>query len=68
MVRETFDNAPIAIRDLPEWLERNGFQRVHRNTVTRWVTTGVQGRVLQTRQLGGRRYTSESAIREFTKT
>jgi len=38
---------------------------VHENTVRRWAKDGVQGVVLDTWMIGGRRYTSEQAILDF---
>ena len=37
----------------------------HISTIHRWVQQGVRGRVLETRMVGGRRFTSLEAIARF---
>ena len=58
----------IKARDLPEWLESQGYEAVHRNTVFRWCTVGVRGRILKSHHVGGCRYVYERDVNEFLKT
>jgi hypothetical protein len=39
--------------------------RPHRSTVVRWATRGLRGLRLQTKKIGGRRYTTPAWIEEF---
>lgn len=48
---------------LPKLLASWGCRRPHKNAVTRWCRTGVRGVPLPTLLIGGRRYSSESAVR-----
>lgn len=56
----------IALADLPKYLPptRSG-KSIHIGSIYRWVTRGVQGRKLEVIRVGGRIYTSESAVRRF---
>ncbi len=40
-------------------------KRIHPCTIRRWATGGVRGCVLETVQVGGRRYTSKRALTRF---
>lgn len=44
--------------------KRNG-KKVHYSTVYRWATKGVRGRVLESRLVGGIRYTTVEAVQRF---
>ena len=46
-------------------ITKGGGQRVSIPTAYRWVSRGIRGRRLETVLCGGRRYTSETALREF---
>jgi hypothetical protein len=37
----------------------------HYNTVRRWASEGLDGVILETIQIGGRRYTSQEACQRF---
>ena len=42
--------------------------RPHINTIRRWVLKGSRGRKLKAQMIGGRWYTTRSALREFLGT
>ncbi len=39
--------------------------RPHRSTIWRWACQGLNGLVLETIRLGGRRFTSQQALKRF---
>ena len=55
------DNDLIRINEVP----RNVPGGISQQTAWRWATKGVDGRVLVTIKLAGRRWTSKSALRRF---
>lgn len=55
----------IAIADLPNLLPQKGGKKVHHSTVHRWTKKGVRGRVLESKMIGGVRYTSVAALSRF---
>lgn len=56
---------PIALADVPSLLPKRRGKKVHHSTVYRWVTKGARGRVLESRMIGGVRYTSVAALTRF---
>ena len=55
----------IALSDAPKYLPRRNGKKVHYSTVYRWATKGARGRVLETRLVGGIRYTTREALQRF---
>src|SRR5688572_24079254 len=53
----------VHVSDIPALVERWGARRPHRNAITRWRTAGLRGIQLPTVLVGGRRYSSEAALR-----
>lgn len=58
-------NDLIALRDVPSHLPRRNGKKTHYSTVYRWMTKGARGRVLESRLLGGVRYTTRDALSRF---
>lgn len=56
---------PVALTDVPDLLPRRRGKKVHPSTVYRWATKGARGRVLESRLVGGVRYTSVAALNRF---
>lgn len=56
---------PIALVDIPALLPKRHGKKVHHSTVYRWATKGARGRVLESRLIGGVRYTSITALNRF---
>jgi hypothetical protein len=53
----------VSISDVPAHVP--GPRRISRATVVRWHRVGVRGRILPTVLVGGRRFVSLAALREF---
>ena len=58
----------IPLSEVPNHLPRRRGKKVHYSTVYRWVTKGSRGRVLESVQVGGVRYTSIEALDRFLQT
>ncbi|TWT36631.1 hypothetical protein KOR34_15700 [Posidoniimonas corsicana] len=58
----------IALPDVPEWLPSRRGRKVHKSTIYRWVQRGVRGKVLESYEIGGVRYTSVEALQRFMGT
>lgn len=61
------DEAAIPLTEVPAHLPRRRGKKVHYSTVYRWATKGARGRVLESRLVGGVRYTTIGALRAFTR-
>ena len=55
----------IALREVPLLLPRRRGKKVHYSTVFRWATKGAHGRVLESKLIGGVRYTTRGALNRF---
>lgn len=55
----------VAIGEVPSLLPRRRGKKTHYQTVWRWATKGINGKILATVKLGGVRYTSVEALRDF---
>ena len=57
----------LRVSAVPAWLTKNrpSDKRVHRSTVMRWITKGVGGLRLDADRMGGRWYTTISALHAF---
>lgn len=53
----------LHLTDVPPLVASWGCRRPHKNAVRRWITIGVRGVVLPSVLVGGRRYSSEPALR-----
>lgn len=62
------EESSIALRDVPKILPRRNGKKIHIATVFRWARKGLGGRVLQSRLIGGVRYTTVAALNEFFDT
>ena len=58
----------IALSDVPKHLPRRNGKKVHYSTVYRWVTKGARGRILESKLVGGIRYTTLAALNRFFDT
>jgi hypothetical protein len=65
---EIQQGSPVALTDVPDLLPRRRGKKVHASTVYRWATKGARGRVLESRLVGGVRYTSVAALNRFLGT
>ncbi len=65
---EIQQGSPVALTDVPDLLPRRRGKKVHPSTVYRWATKGARGRVLESRLVGGVRYTSVAALNRFLGT
>jgi hypothetical protein len=61
MAIDPYDEDLIRINEVP----RHTPGGISQQTAWRWATKGVDGRVLETIKLAGRRWTSKSALRRF---
>jgi len=55
----------ILLADLPNVAPRLIGKTICKSTARKWASSGIRGEKLQTRLLGGLRYTSERAVRAF---
>src|SRR5689334_2833641 len=55
------------IHEAPRHLPKRHGRLVHLSTIYRWVTVGSRGVKLQTWLVGGARYTSSEALRQFVE-
>lgn len=55
----------IALTDVPKRLPRRRGKKVHYSTVYRWATKGSRGKKLESRLIGGVRYTTQAALQDF---
>jgi hypothetical protein len=62
---ESIDRNLIALRDVPSLLPRRRGKKTHYSTVYRWVTKGARGKKLESRLVGGVRYTTRAALHQF---
>ncbi|MEM9353572.1 MAG: DUF1580 domain-containing protein [Planctomycetota bacterium] len=58
-------NDLVALRDVPAILPRRRGKKTHYSTVYRWVTKGARGKKLESRLVGGVRYTTRVALQRF---
>ena len=58
----------VPFRDVPGLLPRRNGKKIHYRTVYRWATCGARGRVLESRLVGGIRYTTIAALNRFLET
>ncbi len=65
MNNESVDKDLIALRDVPSLLPRRRGKKTHYSTVYRWVTKGARGKKLESRLVGGVRYTTRAALYHF---
>ena len=59
---------PVALTDVPGLLPKRNGKKVHHSTIYRWTTKGARGRVLESRLIGGVRYTTVAALNRFLDT
>lgn len=59
------DDTLVPLTEAPLHLPRRRGKKVHYATVYRWATKGARGRVLESRFLGGVRYTTLGALRRY---
>jgi len=55
----------IPLTEVPNLLPRRRGKKTHYSTVYRWATKGARGRVLESKLVGGIRYTSQEALQRF---
>lgn len=55
--------AMLPVSSVPKWLEQRKMGRPHVAVPRRWMRVGVRGIVLPSVLVGGRRFTSEQALR-----
>ena len=55
----------IALREVPLHLPRRRGKKVHYSTIFRWATKGAHGRILESKLIGGVRYTTRAALHRF---
>ncbi len=55
----------IPLSEASNHLPRRHGKKVHYSTLYRWITKGARGRVLESRTVGGVRYTSVEALNRF---
>lgn len=56
---------PLALADVPNYLPKRHGKKAHYSTIFRWVTKGARGRVLESKLVGGVRYTTVEAVNRF---
>ena len=65
MPDKSIDSTLVALRDVPTLLPRRRGKKTHYSTVYRWVTKGARGKKLESRLVGGVRYTTRAALHHF---
>lgn len=58
-------DSAIPLSEAPSYLPKRRGRKVHYSTIYRWATKGTRGQVLRSELVGGVRYTSIAALREF---
>ncbi|MFH5804430.1 DUF1580 domain-containing protein [Alienimonas sp. DA493] len=61
------DELVPALSWVPDHLPKKGGKKIHRSSVARWLTTGVQGVRLRGWKAGRTWMTTPAAVREFTE-
>jgi len=65
MASEPEETDLIALSDVPTLLPRRRGKKTHYSTVYRWATKGARGKKLESRLVGGVRYTTRAALSRF---
>jgi len=55
----------ITLAEVVNHLPKRNGKKVHYSTVYRWTTKGARGRVLESRLVGGIRYSTVEALQRF---
>lgn len=55
----------ITIAEVANHVPRRNGKKVHYSTIYRWSTKGARGRVLESKMVGGIRYTTVEAVQRF---
>jgi hypothetical protein len=55
----------IPLAEVANLLPKRNGKKVHYSTIYRWATKGTRGRVLESKLVGGIRYTTVEAVQRF---